>query len=188
MALTAEVLFVNPDYIKRITQLNGGVEEGVMVPAIILAQDKYIQQYLGTDLLQALKTKVQGATLSGAYETLTDTYVRKATCWWAMVEMLPNLYVQLDNGGLIIRTAENTTAISEADLHREVEKARQNAQFYTIRMVEYLLQNNGSFPEYRSNAGDDMSPETQVYYQNGFTVSGDTGRMNPTLADYLYRT
>ena len=41
MALTAEVLFVNPDYLKRITQLNGGVEEAVMVPAIILAQDKY---------------------------------------------------------------------------------------------------------------------------------------------------
>ena len=51
MALTAEVLFVNPDYMKRITQLNGGVEDAVMVPAIILAQDKHIQQYLGTDLL-----------------------------------------------------------------------------------------------------------------------------------------
>ena len=42
MALTAEILFVNPDYMKRLTQLNGGVEDAVMIPAIILAQDKYL--------------------------------------------------------------------------------------------------------------------------------------------------
>ena len=72
MALTAEVLFVNPDYLKRITQLNGAVEEAVMVPAIILAQDKYLQQYLGTDLLNKLKSDVAGSGPSGVYETLLD--------------------------------------------------------------------------------------------------------------------
>ena len=187
MALTAEVLFVNPDYMKRITQLNGGVEEATMVPAIILAQDKYMQQYLGTDLLNKLKADIAASGPAGDYATLLDTYVRKATAWWAMVEMLPNLFVQLDNGGLVIRTAENTTAISEDDLHREVEQARQNAQFYTTRLVDYLRQNSGAFPEYNSNSANDMSPETQVYYQNGMTISGTAGEINPTLADYLYR-
>ena len=42
MALTAEVLFVNPDYIKRITNINGSIEDAYLVPSIILAQDKYI--------------------------------------------------------------------------------------------------------------------------------------------------
>ena len=172
MALTAEVLFVNPDYMKRITQLNGGVEDAVMVPAIILAQDKYIQQYLGTDLLEKLKSDISASGVTGDYETLLDSYVRKATVWWSMVEMLPNLYVKLDNGGLVIRTAENTAAIGEDDLHREIENARQNAQFYTTRLVEYLCNNSSLFPEYKSNTGPDMSPETQVYYQNGLTISG----------------
>ena len=76
MALQAEVLFVNPDYMKRLTQLNGGVEDAVMVPAIILAQDKYIQQYLGTDLLEKLKSDISGSGVSGDYETLLDNYVR----------------------------------------------------------------------------------------------------------------
>ena len=187
MALTAEVLFVNPDYIKRLTQVNGGVEDSVMVPAIILAQDKHIQNYLGTDLLEKLKSDIAGAGPTGDYATLLDDYVRKATVWWSMVEMIPNLYVKLDNGGLVIRTAENTTAISEDDLHREVEQARQNAQFYTTRLVDYLRQNSGAFPEYNSNSANDMSPETQVYYQNGMTISGTAGEINPTLADYLYR-
>ena len=187
MALTAEILFVNPDYLKRMTQLNGGVEDSVMVPAIILAQDKYIQQYLGTDLLNKLKSEVSGGTLTGDYANLMDNYVRKATVWWSMVEMLPNLYVKLDNGGLVIRTAENTASISESDLHREIENARQNAQFYTTRMVEYLCSNSTDFPEYTSNTSPDMFPEIATYYQNGMTVSLGHDRIDSDLARKLLR-
>ena len=103
-----------------------------------------------------------------------------------MVEMLPNLYVKLDNGGLVIRTAENTSAISEDDLHREIENARQNAQFYTTRLVEYLCNNSSLFPEYKSNTSPDMSPETQVYYQNGMTISGGHDRVDPDLARKIF--
>jgi len=185
MALTAEVLFVNPDYMKRITQLNGGVEDAVMVPAIILAQDKHLQQYLGTDLLEKLKADVSGGTITGNYEALLDGYVRKVVVWWSMVELLPNLYVKLDNGGLVIRTAENTAAISEADLHREIENARQNAQFYTTRLVEYLCYNLSFFPEYTSNTGADMFPEKTAYYQNGMTISRGDGQLDSDLARKL---
>jgi hypothetical protein len=185
MALTAEVLFINPDYLKRMTQVNGAVEDSVIVPAVILAQDKWIQQYLGTDLLEKLKTDVTGDTLAAQYQTLLDDYVRKAVVWWTMVELLPNLYVKLDNGGLVIRTAENTVAISPDDLHRETEAARQNAQFYTTRMVEYLCNNSNLFPEYSSNTGADMLPEKQVYYQNGMTISTGSGQ-DPDLSRYLF--
>ena len=169
MALTAEVLFVNTDYLKRITNLNGSVEDSVIVPAIILAQDKYIQQYLGTDLLNHLKTNI--SSLSGNYETLMDSYVRKTTAWWTMCELIPSLYVKLDNGGMVIRVSDNTQAITEEDLHREVERARQNAQFYTERLVSYLCNNSSLFPQYSSNVSPDMHPERVAYNQNGFTVS-----------------
>jgi len=187
MALTAEVLFVNPDYMKRLTQLNGGVEDAVMVPAIILAQDKYLQQYLGTDLLNELKEEISGGTISGNYAYLLDNYVRKATVWWTMVELLPNLYVKLDNGGLVIRTSDKTTPISSDDLHREIENARQNAQFYTSRLVEYLCANQSLFPEYSSNTSPDMLPESQVYYQNGMTVSYGSGQLPLEVSRYFFK-
>ena len=123
MALTAEVLFVNPDYIKRITNINGSIEDAYLVPSIILAQDKYIQLYLGTDLLEKLKSDISGGTLAGDYATLMDSYVRKASLWWTMVELIPSLYVKMDNGSLVLRVSEDTQAISPDDLHREVERA-----------------------------------------------------------------
>lgn len=187
MSLTAEILFVNPDYLKRITQLNGGVDEAVIVPAVILAQDKWIQQFLGTDLLNKLKNDVSGSGPTGAYATLLDNYVRKATAWWTMVELLPNLYVKLDNGGLVIRTAENTQNVTTSDLHREIENARQNAQFYTRRMIDYIQANQSSFPEYNSNTNFEMLPELNVYYQNGLTISRGADAYPEGLIDNLLR-
>ena len=183
MALTAEVLFVNPDYLKRITSLNGSIEDSYIIPSVIIAQDKYIQQYLGTDLLNKLKSDISGGTLSGNYETLMDSYVRKATAWWTMVDLIPSLYVKIDNGGLVIRSADNTTAISPDDLHREVERVRMNAQFYTERLVAYLCHNSALFDEYSSNSGDEIMPIRNTYDQNGMTISGSGAT---DLSKYLY--
>ncbi len=59
MALTAEILFVNPDYLKRLTNLNGSVEDSYIIPSVITVQAKIIQQELGTDLLHKLKSDVR---------------------------------------------------------------------------------------------------------------------------------
>lgn len=186
MALTAEVLFVNVDYLKRLTNLNGSVEADYVVPSVILAQDKYLQQYLGTDLYVYLKTNIMA--LTGVYLTLMDSYIRKATCWWTMVELIPDLYVRLDNGGLAIRSAENTIQITENDLHREIERARQNAQFYTERLVAYLKDNSSNLPEYSTNQAPDMKPTRTAYNQNGFTTShGTDGRFYKTYGRF-YKT
>ena len=186
MALTTEVLFVNPDYLKRLTNLNGSVEDSYVIPSVIITQDKIIQQYLGTDLMEALLAHIKNSTLTGDNEVLVDEYIRKTVAWWTMVDLIPSLYVKIDNGGLVIRMAENTTPISPADLHREVERARQNAQFYTERLVSYLCQNSGLYPEYSTNSGSDMRPIIETYNQNGMTYSfGQGGDALRTLRGLL---
>jgi len=171
MSLQAEILFVNPDYIKRITNINGSIEDAYLIPSIILSQDKYIQLYLGTDLLEKLKSDISGAGLSGDYATLMNDYVRKSTLWWTMVELIPSLYVKMDNGSLVLRVSEDTQTISPDDLHREVERARQNAQFYTYRMYKYLCNNSSLFPEYSTNTGADMLAQPADYFQSGMSIS-----------------
>tara|TARA_R110001632_G_scaffold6260_8_gene25411 strand:+ start:1580 stop:2128 length:549 start_codon:yes stop_codon:yes gene_type:complete len=178
MALTPEVLFINPDYFKRVTQLSGTIDESWFVPSIILAQDKYVQIYLGTALYEKLKAEVsQVGGPVDPYLTLLDTYVRKVTAWWSMVELIPNLYVQIDNGGLVIRTSENTAAITPNDLNRQVEMARNSAQFYSKQMYRYLCDNSATFPEYSSNSGSQITPEPVLYNQNGYSIT--RGKVTP---------
>jgi hypothetical protein len=187
MALDAEVLFVNPDYMKRLTNLNGSIEDAYLVPSIILAQDKYVQQYLGTALFDKLKDEVEAGTLTGVYETLLDKYVRKATLWWTMVELLPSLYIKMDNGSLVIRTGDNTSTISPDDLHREIERSRQNANHYTYRLYRFLCNNTSDYPEYTTNQFEDIPPQDFEYYQSGMTIGGEYDYEYPKELLHLLR-
>jgi len=173
MAITAEVLFINADYMKRYSHLNGSVEEAYMVSHIMLAQDKYVQSYLGTDLFEKLKADIVAGTIAGVYDTLLNNHVRKITLWWSMIEMIPHMYVRIDNGGLAIRASEDTSPISKADLDREMNLARDNAQFYTERMINYICADTSIFPEYTSNVAPDMCPQKSTYFESGMEISNN---------------
>ena len=172
MALETEVLFVNGAYLKTITPLSNAVDENWLAPAILSAQDMHVQPLLGTALYEAIKTRITSNTLTGVYLTLTDKYLRKTTAWWAMVELLPNLYVHMTYGGLVIRSSENTNSISERDLNREVERARQKAKFYAYQAHRYLCAYSSSFPEYNQYQSHQMPPEMTRYTQSGYTITG----------------
>ena len=167
MALAPEILFVNSDYIKRYTNLNNSVQDDTIKPSIVLAQDKYVQQYLGTDLYDKLLSDINAATLTGDYLTLVDSYVLKVAMWWTMVELLPNIRNQVDNGTIVVRTSEDSQPASGSEFHTLSSMARDNAEFYTSRMVDYICDNTSSYPEYSSNSGSDIHPLKDPYSENG---------------------
>ena len=61
---------------------------------------------------------------------------------------------------------------------RLVDIERDNAQFYTERLIQYLTNNTTLFPEYASNTGSDIYPETQTYAEAGLTISGSQRGIN----------
>ncbi len=73
----AEILFISDVYIKKYTQVNGAVDSQLLYPSVYLAQDKYLQPWLGTNLYNKLKDDIAANTLSGDYETLVTEYCQK---------------------------------------------------------------------------------------------------------------
>jgi hypothetical protein len=126
---------------------------------------------LGTDLTNKLKADAQAGTLAGDYETLLDQYVRKMLVWWTMIELYPLLVYKHDNGNIVSRDSDNATSISESELHKLMDAAKDNARYYTRRMLDYIRQNTTLFPEYSSNTSPDQSPYTQLYTQTGMMFS-----------------
>jgi len=171
MPIPSEILFINKEYLTKYTQLNEAVDTNLIRPAIYLAQDKYIQLWLGTDLMNKIKSDIQNNTLSGVYETLLNNYIVKPTAWWTMVELYPSLVYKLDNGNVVSRQSEDTTPVTKGELDSLVDKARDNATFYTQRLVDYLCDNNSSFPEYTSNTFPDISPLKKVNRQSSVMFS-----------------
>lgn len=178
MAITAKVLFVNSEYLKQYTSLNHSVEESYLSPHIIIAQDKYVHQYLGTRLYEKLKTLIRdgeiGDAQNEAYKTLLDDHVRDVTMWWTMVEAIPSLNLKIDNGGLVVRTSEDSTPAPTAAIDREINRARDNAHYYTERMVEYLCNNDADLPEYLDTEPGDLYPERDVTSIAGFEIQQGT--------------
>lgn len=180
-------LLASPAYVRKITDIGRGVDEEKLVPAMILAQDKHIQLYLGTKLYERVKTDAENMGDAEAdYVLLIDTYVRRAVVWWTVVELLPELYTQVDNAGVVHRSADRSETTEATQFNLKLERARQNAHFYTERLITYLQNNNERYNEYTSNLDEDIRPEPRVYYQSGMSISGQRDLRDSTLSDVIF--
>jgi hypothetical protein len=78
----AEVLLISENYIKKYTTVNGSVDPNLLYPSVYLAQDKWLQAWLGTNLLNELKQQVADENILPDYEVLLNDYVQKCLLWW----------------------------------------------------------------------------------------------------------
>jgi len=179
------VLFISENKIKDSTAINGNVDQEFLIPYIKVAQKKYIETKLGTDLFEALQTKITAGSLAGAYQTLVDDYIQDALVHWSFYECLPFLRYKVQNGNIYSKTSETGTALSREEAQDLREEVRNTAEFYTERLIDYIKNNTASFTEYTTNTGADVSPDTINYY-SGMNLEYDRNqRRDITLDDFL---
>ncbi|QDP58181.1 MAG: hypothetical protein Unbinned2365contig1001_13 [Prokaryotic dsDNA virus sp.] len=155
----SQALFVTRHDISVFTAANGNIDNDKLLPFIKIAQDIHIQNYLGTDLYNKIKSDIVGGTLAGNYLSLLTDYIQPMLLHWSLVEYLPFGSVSIGNGGIFQKNPENSTAITKEHVDYLVEKARTTSQFYTNRFIDYMQSNNNLFPEYYSNTNEDMYPD-----------------------------
>lgn len=187
MAIPQEILLINEDVLKKYTPLTDAVDPNLIRPCIYVAQDMYLQNFLGTNLTNKIKDDVANGTLSGNYEILLNEYILKLLIWWTMVELYPSLLYKHDNGNLVSRQSEDTTPVTKGEMESLKEKARENARFYTKRMVDYLRFNTTLFPEYTNNTNDNIFPDMNPYGKSNFLISDSykTQRIKWSINDFL---
>ena len=159
---TTHTLLISADTLKRNTTISQSVDEDLIHPVILIAQDRYILPVLGTDLFEKLKTEISG-TPSGVYLTLLKDYVQKCLCQFTLATLYPVLRLRAVNHSVVSMNNEQGTSASHYDIQRLIDSATDMAEFYRQRMIDYLQDNTSSFPEYSSNT-DGMSPTTNNYY------------------------
>ena len=187
MAIPQEILLINEDVLKKYTPLTDAVDPNLIRPCIYVAQDMYLQNFLGTNLINKIKDDVANETLSGNYEILLNEYILKLLIWWTMVELYPSLLYKHDNGNLVSRQSEDTTPVTKGEMESLKEKARENARFYTNRMVNYLRFNSSLFPEYTNNTNDNIFPDRNPYGKSSFLISDSykTQRLRWSINQFL---
>lgn len=161
----AQALFITRNDLVKYTAVNGNVDTDKFIQFVKIAQDIHIQNYLGSDLFNKISQDILDDTLTGDYLTLVNTYVKPMVIHWAMVEYLPFASYSIANKGIFKHSAENTSNVEKTEIDFLIEKSRNLAQYYTDRFISYMSFNQSLFPEYYTNANDDVYPDKNASFE-----------------------
>lgn len=161
----ATALFINRTDLVKNSILDGNVDTDKFIQFIKIAQQIDIQNLLGTDLYNKISADIIAGNLSGNYLSLVNTYVQPTLIWFAQMNYIPFAAYQIKNGGVFKHSSETAQNVDKNEVDYLVAKAREYANYYSTRLVDYLSFHNDLFPEYTSNTDEDISPDTDTTYK-----------------------
>jgi len=179
------VLFISEQKLKDSTAINLSVDPQTLLPYVLQAQRIHIESKLGTPLYQKLENEITAGTLAGAYKTLVDEYIGDCLPAWAFHMCIPFLRFRTENGNIYSKTSETGSPLTTEEAQHLREEVRNNAEYFTERMIKYITNNLGSFPEYGTASGADVSADRNAYY-NGMNLERPMQKGTKlTLRDFL---
>jgi len=155
-------LFINRNDIIKNSPLQGAIDADALLPFCRTAQDKYLKNLLGTvlfDYLQAQITANTFGTLSSYYQDLMDDHIKYTLLWYACVEYIPFSSVQFKSNGAVKQQSEQGIAPSKSEVDYLLNKALNNADYYALRLQNYLIAYSNNIPQYLQSVGN----QTQIY-------------------------
>ena len=186
------ILLISEDKLKSSTAINMNVDPEFLLPYVRIAQEKYVETKLGTNLFEAIQQMIKLGTIGNVgnanYKTLLDDYVADMIIHYSFYEVLPFLRYKVQNNNVVSKTAENSNPLSRTEAQDLRSEVSNTAQFYAERLVDYLCNNSSLFPEYSTNSGADVTPNSNAYYQ-GINLERNYGQDNRiTIRDFLDTT
>lgn len=153
-------LFITRNDIIKNTPLQGSIDSDRLINFIRTSQEKYILNLLGTVLYNKLSDDILSSTpFTGRYLELMNDYVKPTLIWYAMVEYLPFSAVQFKSEGPVKHKSEQSDPASKNDIDYLIQKAQDNAEYYSTRMQDFLVAYSPEIPEYLESVGN----STQIY-------------------------
>jgi hypothetical protein len=158
----AYALFITRNDIIKNTPLQGAIDADALLPFVRTAQDKYLKNLLGTVLFFYLQEQITAGTtgnLSIYYKDLLDDYIKNTLIWYSAVEYIPFSSVQFKSNGAVKQASEQATAPSKGEIDYLKSQAQTNADYYALRLQNYLISYSNQIPQYLQSVGN----QTQIY-------------------------
>jgi len=161
----ANVLFISEAFVKDNTLLHENIDFKFIRPVIILCQDIHLQPKLGTTLYNEIKTQIIGSTLTTANTTLLNDYIQPMLLYWVQSEAPSAISYKFLNKGVMQQSSENSQTASLDEINFISQKYKDKAEWYTERLVSFLLENDTDYPAYANpdDGLDVIQPDTRVF-------------------------
>jgi hypothetical protein len=158
----ATALFITRNDIIKNSPLQGAIDADALLPFMNTAQVKYIKNLIGTVLYDYLQAQIIAGTvgnLSVAYQDLLDDHIKPTLIWYTCVEYIPFSSIQFKSNGAVKQSSEQSTAPSKLEIDYLKQQAQTNADYYALRLQNYLISYSNSIPQYLQSVGN----QTQIY-------------------------
>jgi hypothetical protein len=155
-------LFITRNDIIKNSPLQGAIDADALLPFCRTAQDKYLKNLLGTVLFEFLQSKIETntfSTLDSYYQDLMDDHIKYTLLWYACVEYIPFSSVQFKSNGAVKQQSEQGIAPSKGEIDYLLQKAQANADYYALRLQNYLIAYSNNIPQYLETVGN----QTQIF-------------------------
>lgn len=168
-------LFITRNDIIKNSPLQGAIDADALLNFVRTAQDKYLKNLLGTVLFDFLQAKIIDGTvgsLSVFYQDLLDDHIKNTLIWYACVEYIPFSSVQFKANGAVKQLSENGVAPSKSEIDFLGDKARANADYYALRLQNYLIAYCNQIPQYLQSVGNatQIFPDQSNQYFGGINL------------------
>lgn len=157
------VYLISEDTLKTETVLNDNVSPEYFGSAIETAQEIYLQQLIGTSLLNDLCNKVKNDSLTADDKTLLDEYITPFLKFKVLAEVTLPLAFKYRNAGVVQTNNEYIYNTGIKDVFQLASHYDQRANFFAIRMTDWLCANSALFPSYHNTTTGELSPNKNAY-------------------------
>lgn len=182
MAINANsynVVFISEQALKDNSIINDNVDMKVLTPTIKLVQEIYLTRLLGSGLYVDLQDKIKANTLNADEVFLMNAYIQPLMVWGIMKEAPVFMTYKYMNKGVEKMNSDNSQPAQLDELQMLVDKASDRFDWYSQRLINYLMANQQKYPSYNLiRALDDVPPTVRGYRSRVFL--GESGCDNCT--------
>tara|TARA_R110000782_G_scaffold71112_1_gene142704 strand:+ start:117 stop:632 length:516 start_codon:yes stop_codon:yes gene_type:complete len=155
-----KVLMLTADYYKRNSVVNLNVDEELLHPQIIKAQNMRIEKILGTNLFDTVLTEIDAQSYTARIITLLEDYIQPALVEWVTYTALPYLNYKITNKSISKKSSDNSEPSDLNEVNYLRQNIRDDAEYYSERITKFLESNKDIYTEYINGNTDcdDIKP------------------------------
>ena len=145
------ILLISEDTLKTYSHLNDNVWGKSLTPAIITAQDIYLQKFLGSCLYKKVLELVENGGIRNEnyamYKELLDSYITNFLIYQTLANLIPEISTKITNMGLVTSSDEHVQNVTQGERDLVMGQYQKYADAYCKMMQDFLKENRDSFPE-----------------------------------------
>jgi hypothetical protein len=158
-----DVTLISVDDIKEVTSISKSISPELLEPYILISEEYFVYDLLGSALTNELKNQITGNSLSQLNSVLLTQYIRPLAAYGAWHEYIPFSAIRSTQKGEVKQSSDSSV---NADLNEVAFKRtalKDKVMFFQNRVEKYLNENKTKYPLYRASCNGNGWNSTGIY-------------------------